>query len=39
MRTGIGRGDIADPVDAVTIKNDGTITWNAIKKDCKENED
>jgi hypothetical protein len=27
-------GDVGGMVDAVTLKNDGSITWNAIKENC-----
>jgi hypothetical protein len=32
-------GDVDVPVDAVTLKSDGSITWNAIKPNCPEKQD
>jgi len=31
--------DVGGKVDAVTITNDGSITWNARKKNCPDNQD
>jgi hypothetical protein len=32
-------GDVGGKVDAVTLTNDGTITWNSRKDKCPENQD
>jgi hypothetical protein len=32
-------GDVGGKVDAVTVRNDGSITWNSRKSNCPENRD
>ena len=34
---GVSSGDVGGPVDVATLRKDGSIRWNAIKKTCPEN--